>query len=152
MKKIAQELITARPEERNSLILDFLGRFWAEALYTEKFYWAMSDEQKALRLHGHQEIGWFNSKTEEFVATHQDAYAILVERIAWSSSNPKKVSFDVKWPTNNHQLLCVEMKLKTEESAFEKNFYLKIGMIPVWSEDYSEIVDYLDEPVVDFHD
>lgn len=140
-------------ETKKNLILDFIISFW-DAVFRGDFYWAMSDSKEAFRLYGFQEIGWFNSKTEEFRALHPDAQDILLKKILWSSKaeNFDKVVFDIKWPETSRQLLCIEMKLKTSEYTLEENFYLKIGMIPVWNEDYSKVIDYQNKPVVDFHD
>lgn len=138
---------------KEDLMKYFMIKFVEEALFSGKFFWAMSDEKEALKLYGHPEIGWFNSKTEQFRKEHPDALAILRERVIWSSKseNSGKVSFEYMPAKTSHQLLCIEMKLKAEFPN-EKNFYLKIGMIPVWNDDYSKIADYVDKPVVDFHD
>ena len=152
MKEIIKKIATTtNSEEREQYMLDFIVKFW-QAVYKGDFFWAMSDPIEALRLYGHQEIGWFNSKTEEYRKNHPDSSVILQKRLRWSSDNIGNVRLDIKYPETNHQLLCVEMKLKTEKYSPEMNFYLKIGMIPVWNDDYSKIVDYLDKPVVDFHD
>ena len=138
---------------KDNLARLFMAKFMEEALFSGKFFWTMSDPKEVQRLYGYQEIGWFNDKTEQFLEEHSDGLAILQERVVWGSKteNFEKVRFSIIYPKTNHQLFCVEMKLKAEFSH-EKNFYLKVGMIPVWNEDYSKIIDYVDKLAADFHD
>lgn len=56
MKEIIKKFGEVGLAEREALIPEFIIRFWVEALYTGKFFWAMSDEKEALKLYGHQEF------------------------------------------------------------------------------------------------